>query len=77
MKRANVLGAALVVAGALATPARGRVLITPQLHLVIGGDELTKITSPSDLDSDAKLWGGVSISWSKEIGEAPAEESAE
>jgi hypothetical protein len=51
--------------------------ITPQLHLVIGGAEFAKITSPSDLDSDAKLWGGVSISWSKELGEAPAEESAE
>ena len=51
--------------------------ITPQLHLIVGGDEFTKISSPSDLDTDAKVWGGVSISWSKELGEAPAEESAE
>ncbi|MEA2723629.1 MAG: hypothetical protein QOH59_1400 [Gemmatimonadales bacterium] len=53
----------------------GAVSITPVLHLVITGDEFTKITSPSNIDTGAKLWGGVSFSWSNEVEEpeAPAD----
>jgi hypothetical protein len=50
--------------------------ITPVLHLVVGVDDRTKITSPTNT-SDAKLWGGVSIGWSKTLGEAPEEEAPE
>jgi hypothetical protein len=49
--------------------------ITPVIHFVINGDELTKITSFDETtgfpnSKDAKIWGGVSLSWSNE----PAEE---
>jgi hypothetical protein len=44
--------------------------ITPVIHLVIDVDDRTKITSPTKTH-DAKLWGGVSISWSKALGEEP------
>jgi uncharacterized protein (TIGR02001 family) len=50
--------------------------ITPAIHLVINGDEFTKITSPTKTH-DVKAWGGVTISWSKALGEEPAEEPAE
>lgn len=49
--------------------------ITPALHLVITGDDATKVTSPSNFDKGAKLWGGATISWSKSYG--PEEEEAE
>jgi hypothetical protein len=52
----------------------GAFSITPVIHFQISGDEATKFTSPSNLDEDVKLWGGVSIGWSKVLGEAPAEE---
>jgi hypothetical protein len=52
----------------------GMFSITPVLHFQISGDDFTKINSPSDLDEDFKLWGGVSIGWAKTLGEAPAEE---
>lgn len=55
----------------------GAFSITPTVHFVINGDDFTKITSPSKLDKDVKLWGGVTISWSKALGEEPAEETAE
>ena len=49
--------------------------ITPALHVVINGDDATKITSPTKTH-DVKLWGGATISWSKSYGaseeEAPA-----
>jgi hypothetical protein len=50
--------------------------LTPVLHFVINGDELTKITSFDETtgfpnSKDAKVWGGVSLSWSNE----PEEES--
>jgi hypothetical protein len=48
--------------------------ITPVIHLVLAGDDRDKITSPTETH-DAKLWGGVSISWSRALGaepEAPA-----
>jgi hypothetical protein len=49
----------------------GALSITPALHFVINGDERTKVTSPSDGDTDVKLWGGVSLSWSKSPGPQP------
>lgn len=51
--------------------------ITPVLHLVITGDDRTKISSPSDLDKGAKLWGGVSFSWSNEVEEEEPEAPAD
>jgi hypothetical protein len=51
--------------------------ITPSLHFVINGDDLTKITSPTNLDEDVKFWGGVTISWSKDYGESAEEDTAE
>ena len=55
----------------------GVLSITPVVHVVVTGDEATKITSPSNLDTGVKLWGGVSLSWSnaadeEEEAEAPA-----
>lgn len=47
--------------------------IAPELHLMINGDGFTKFASPTD-ESDVKLWGGVSISWSRAFGEALEEE---
>ncbi|MEP6688961.1 MAG: TorF family putative porin [Gemmatimonadales bacterium] len=46
---------------------------TPALHLVINGDDFTKFTSPTN-EKDVKLWGGVTISWSKSYGAAAEEE---
>ena len=48
--------------------------ITPVMHFQISSDEATKFNSPSNADEDFKLWGGVSIGWSKTLGEEPAEE---
>jgi hypothetical protein len=50
--------------------------ITPAAHFVINGDEFTKVTSPTKTH-DVKFWGGVTISWSKALGEAPPEETEE
>jgi uncharacterized protein Gcw-chp len=49
----------------------GPVSITPALHLVLNGDDATKVTSPADRGTDVKLWGGVSLSWSKAWGPQP------
>jgi hypothetical protein len=54
----------------------GAVSLTPALHLVINGDDRVKITSPTNT-KDVKLWGGVTISWSKEYGAAAEEETTE
>jgi len=54
----------------------GAVSITPVIHFVITGDEATKATSPSNLDNDTKLWGGVSLSWSNEVDEEEPEAPA-
>ena len=43
--------------------------ITPVVHFVINGDDATKVTSPTNIDKDVKLWGGVSLSWSNEAEE--------
>jgi hypothetical protein len=50
--------------------------INPALHLVIGGDDFVKLTSPTS-DSDVKVWGGATISWSKDYGESAEEETTE
>jgi uncharacterized protein (TIGR02001 family) len=47
--------------------------ITPVMHVHFCSDENTKITSPTST-SDAKLWGGVTISWSKAYGVAAEDE---
>ncbi len=52
----------------------GSVAITPVLHVIVTGDEFTKTTSPTD-ESDVKLWGGVSISWSRILGAVPEDET--
>jgi hypothetical protein len=57
--------------------AAGAFSITPVLHFVINGDDLTKITSPTNLDEDVKLWGGVTVNWSKDYGESAEEDTAE
>jgi hypothetical protein len=49
----------------------GAFSVTPVVHLIVAGDDRTKVTSPSDLDKDVKLWGGVSIGWSKALGAEP------
>ena len=41
--------------------------ITPVVHFLVNGDEVTKFTSPGD-ESDVKLWGGLTISWSRALG---------
>jgi hypothetical protein len=51
----------------------GAFSITPVFHFLINGDEFVKVTSPTN-SSDTKIWGGVTISWSKDYGPA-AEES--
>ncbi|HWN19431.1 MAG TPA: TorF family putative porin [Gemmatimonadales bacterium] len=53
----------------------GAVSITPVIHVVIAGDDFTKFTSPSN-ESDTKLWGGVSLSWSNEVEEEEPEAPA-
>jgi hypothetical protein len=41
--------------------------VTPTVHLIIGNDEFVKFTDANS-QSDAKLWGGVTLSWSKAFG---------
>lgn len=48
----------------------GAISITPVLHVVVNGDDRTKVTSPTDT-KDVKLWGGFSLSWSKALGPQP------
>jgi hypothetical protein len=50
----------------------GPATVSPVLHVVITGDVATKATSPSNLVNGSKLWGGVSLSWSRVLGAAPA-----
>jgi hypothetical protein len=44
--------------------------ITPVLHLIVTGDDFTKFSSPTN-ETDLKVWGGVSIGWSKALGASP------
>lgn len=50
----------------------GVLSITPSLHLQVNGNRFTKFTSPND-DGDLKLWGGVSIGWSRALGAVTSE----
>ena len=52
----------------------GPLSITPSVHLVHGRDEFTKFTNLNK-KHDVKVWGGVTISWSKAFG--GEEEAAE
>jgi hypothetical protein len=45
----------------------GIVTLTPVLHFLVNGDEITRFTSPLD-ESDVKLWGGLTISWARAFG---------
>jgi uncharacterized protein Gcw-chp len=59
----------------------GPLSISPVVHVVITGDDATKFTkfdpNTGELNSkDAKVWFGGTISWSRALGEAPAEEEA-
>ena len=45
----------------------GPVSITPSFHFVIANDDFTKIGNKGKLH-DTKIWGGVTISWSKAFG---------
>jgi hypothetical protein len=47
--------------------------LTPVIHFLVNGDEATRFTSPGD-ESDVKLWGGLTVSWSRALGAAPAAE---
>jgi hypothetical protein len=47
--------------------------ITPVVHVLVNGDEVTKFTSPGN-ESDLKLWGGLTISWSRMLGAATTSE---
>jgi hypothetical protein len=54
----------------------GPLSFAPALHFVITGDEITKVTkfdATTGLPNrkDVKLWGGVTISWSKALGAEP------
>jgi len=59
----------------------GPVSISPAVHVVVTGDENTKFTkfdpTTGELNSkDVKVWFGGTISWSKALGAAPAEEGS-
>ena len=45
----------------------GMITVTPVLHFLVNGDQTTKFTSPGE-ESDVKLWGGFTISWSQALG---------
>jgi hypothetical protein len=51
----------------------GALSIAPAIHGVITNDDYTKITKPNATNTGFKVWGGVTLSWSKEFG-AKAEE---
>jgi hypothetical protein len=46
----------------------GALSFAPTLHVIITSDEATKVSSPSSFDKDVKLWGGVTVSWSRALG---------
>ena len=47
--------------------------ITPVVHFLVNGDEVTKFTSPGD-ESDVKLWGGLPMSGSRALGTSTTSE---
>jgi len=50
----------------------GSLSINPSVHLVVAGDDFTKVTKPNST-SDTKLWGGITLSWSHGGGEEEEE----
>lgn len=55
----------------------GSLSITPAFHFVFNSDEATKVTKFTATgvnQKDTKIWGGVTISWSKSSGEEEAVE---
>jgi hypothetical protein len=46
--------------------------LTPVIHFLVNGDQNTRFTSPGD-ESDVKLWGGLTVSWSRALGPAASE----
>jgi hypothetical protein len=54
----------------------GSVSISPAFHFVVNGDDFVKVTSPTKTH-DIKVWGGVTLSWSKSYGAAAEEEGGE
>ncbi len=44
----------------------------PSFHFVIANDDFTKFGNGGELH-DTKIWGGVTISWSKALGAAKEE----
>lgn len=52
----------------------GSLSITPSIHGVITGDDFTKATKPNALDTGFKIWGGITLAWSKGLGASKAEE---
>lgn len=53
----------------------GSLSIAPAIHFVVTGDDATKFTKADGKSHGAKIWGGVTISWSHSSGgsEAAAE----
>lgn len=54
----------------------GALSITPSIHGVINSDKATKFTKPTAPNTGFKIWGGVTLSWSKALG-AKEEEKKE
>jgi hypothetical protein len=49
----------------------GPVTVAPTVHFLILNDELAQITKPA-VSKDAKVWAGVTLTWSKALIGAPA-----
>jgi hypothetical protein len=54
-----------VDAAASATFARGRVAISPEMHVIYARDPLTMVTEP-DVTRRSKLWFGTTLSWASD-----------
>lgn len=53
--------------------AAGPFSIAPVLHFQVNGDDQTKFNDAANADDDFKIWGGVTVSWSKIFGGAAEE----
>lgn len=53
----------------------GPISIAPAFHVQISQDEFAKITGaePGNQDKSTKFWGGITLSWSRELGATAAE----
>lgn len=51
----------------------GAFTFSPVLHFQVNGDDATKFNDLKNFDDDFKIWGGVTISWSKVFGETEEE----